>query len=255
MATQLRTAWLLLLLFSASGWATNHTVVVGGSGDVFSPKTLTINAGDTVTFTNTGGFHNAHSTSGPTSFDCSNDCAGNSAPSGSAWSDTLTFPTTGTINYQCDEHASMGMVGSIIVNAVTPPPFVIGGYTSGSWYGGPTQSGHGFLLEVDNAANNMLAIWFVYAPDGSSQNWVYAQGPFDPTKNTVTLPAILPTGARFPPNFNTADLTDTPWGSLTFSFSDCNNGSVSWISTLPGYGSGTLPIVRLTQIAGTTCPQ
>jgi len=42
---------------------------------------------------------------------------------------------------------------------------------------------------------------------------------------------------------------------LTFTFADCNNGAVSWNSTLPGYGSGTVPIVRLTQIAGMACPK
>jgi hypothetical protein len=48
------------------------------------------------------------------------------------------------------------------------------------------------------------------------------------------------------------------WGTLTFTFSDCNNGTMSWHSDVPGYNNANdtpLPIQRLTQIAGTACPQ
>jgi hypothetical protein len=183
------------------------------------------------------------------------DCVNNNFPSGAAWSDVITFPTAGTIHYQCDMHATQGMLGSITVAAAAPPPppIVLGGYMSGNWYDS-TEGGQGFQLELTNANNNMLAIWFVYSPDGASQNWIYSQGAFDPTSNTVTLQAIQLTGAKFPPNFNSSDVTQTPWGSLTFTFTDCNTGTASWVSSLPGYGSGSLPITRLTQIDGTTCP-
>jgi len=132
------------------------------------------------------------------------------------------------------------------------PSIGIDGYLSGNWYN-PQQAGHGFQLEM--ATNNvMVAIWFVYAPDGSGQNWIYAQGPYDKASNTVTLPAIMLTHAKFPPNFVESDVQRTEWGTLTFSFTDCNNGVVTWNSPLQGYGVGSLPITRLTQIAGTTCP-
>jgi plastocyanin len=260
--TQLGMLSTAALLGSGSALAATTVVQVGGPGDYytsaplsFSPAQVTINAGDSITFVNEGGMHNVHSTSGPTPFHCSVDCVNNNAPSSNAWSDTVTFPTAGTINYQCDMHGVDGMTGSIVVNAVTPPPpsIVLGGYMSGNWYDS-TEGGQGFQLELTNANNNMLAIWFVYSPDGASQNWIYSQGAFDPTSNTVTLQAIQLTGAKFPPNFNSSDVTQTPWGSLTFTFTDCNTGTASWVSSLPGYGSGSLPITRLTQIDGTTCP-
>lgn len=275
---------MLKLLFAAAllhfpGAAVHATTFTVTATDfAFTPSSLTINAGDSVTFTNGGGFHNAHSTSGPTSFDCAANCTTNNAPNGSAWSDTVVFPTAGTVQYQCDQHASMGMRGTITVNSVAPPPpsIKLGGYLSGNWYN-PSQGGHGFQLEFTNAATgtttfDMVAIWFVYTPvastanDGSGQNWIYAEGNYDTTKSTVTLPAILQTGARFPPNFNPADIRrvgtgpNPPnlWGTLTFTFTDCNNGTVSWHSDVPGYNNANdtpLPIQRLTQIAGTTCPQ
>jgi hypothetical protein len=123
---------------------------------------------------------------------------------------------------------------------------------SGNWYD-PAQSGQGFQLEMATG-NTMVAIWFTFAPDGSGQNWIYAQGSYDSSKNTVTLPAALVTGAKFPPNFEATDITKTPWGSITFTFTGCNAGTASWESTLSGYASGSMPITRLTQIKGTACP-
>ena len=115
---------LLFSLATTSALAVNHNVAVGQNSQgmnalAFNPSSLTINAGDTVTFTNnSGGFHNAHSTSGPTTFQCSVDCVNNNTPNTSAWSDIVTFPTAGTITYQCDQHGGMGMTGSITVQAL-----------------------------------------------------------------------------------------------------------------------------------------
>ena len=63
-------------------------------------------------------------------------------------------------------------------------------------------------------------------------------------------------GVSFPPsNFDTNALKRINWGTLTFNFSDCDTGTVSWISFVPAYGVGELPIKRLTSIKGTTCPR
>ena len=110
----------LFSLATTSAFATNHNVAVGQDSQgmaalAFNPSSLTITAGDTVTFTNAGGFHNAHSTGGPTPFQCSVDCVSNNTPDGSAWSDVVTFPTAGTVTYQCDQHAGSGMTGTINV--------------------------------------------------------------------------------------------------------------------------------------------
>jgi plastocyanin len=275
----------LILIVAAATHAQANTVTVTVGGTVtsggsyygggtttpvlmFAPANVTINVGDTVNFVSHGGAaHNVHALDN--SFRCANGCdndghGGNGAPSSQLWSSSVTFTTAGTVNYQCDIHSSMGMVGSITVNAVTAPPpkLAIGGYVSGNWYNAD-QSGSGFQIEATDAMDSasglpiMLAIWFVYSPDGNSQNWIYAQGTYDPTKNTATLPAQLLSGTKFPPNYVAADVHGMAngWGTLTFAFTDCNNGTVSWNSTAPGYGSGSpMPITRLTRIAGTGCP-
>jgi hypothetical protein len=163
------------------------------------------------------------------------------------------------------EGSAGGIVGGTYIALVPNPglgatPTVgMGGFTSGNWYD-PAQSGIGFQIEatsqIDAASGLpvMVAIWFTFAPDGNAQNWVFAQGPYDPASNTVTLSAVVTSGGRFPPNFDPADVQATPWGTLTFTFTDCDNGTASWNSTVPGYGSGTMPITRLTRIAGTECP-
>lgn len=145
-------------------------------------------------------------------------------------------------------------VDNLFFNSIAPTASVtVDGYMSGSWYD-PAQSGHGFDIDITDQDNQVVAYWFNYAPDGSGkQVWFYAQGTYDSTRNSVTLDAGITSGARFPPMFNSGDVTLTRWGTITFTFTDCNHGTASWKSTLPGYGSGSIPITRLTHIKGTAC--
>ena len=135
---------------------------------------------------------------------------------------------------------------------VTQSSTSVDGYMSGNWYD-PVRSGQGIQLEITDQNNTALAVWFVFGPDGG-QNWIYAQGTYDTTKATVTLPATMKTCAKFPPLFKPSDVQTTSWGTITLAFTDCNNGTLSWNSTLPGYGIGSMPLSRLTSIRGTKCP-
>jgi hypothetical protein len=136
------------------------------------------------------------------------------------------------------------------------PP--IGGGFSGNWFDPtPNQGGHGFQIEV-LPNNGMLVIWFVFNPAGTAQNWIYMQGSHDAGSNMATLPAFLEQGGRFPPNFDSRNVTPTPWGSLTLTFADCDNGTAVWApnaqAAAAGYAAVTFPVRRLTSLAGTTCP-
>jgi hypothetical protein len=131
---------------------------------------------------------------------------------------------------------------------------LLGGYLSGSWYD-YTTSGEGFDLQFTAQADILIATWFTYSPDGKSTQWIYGGGTYDPTMSTVTVPAVLTSGTSFSPNFVKANVEKTPWGNFTFAFTDCNNVTLTWNSTLPGYGSGTKHLQRLTSIAGLSCPQ
>lgn len=131
---------------------------------------------------------------------------------------------------------------------ILPVGYVIGPEISGSWFD-PDQNGHGLLLEVLPNAQ-MVAYWFTFAAAGG-QAWFGGVGPI--TGNQAVIPAFQPTGPRFIPNFVSSQLMVQPWGTLTITFENCNNGRVDYNSTA-GFGSGSMRLVRLTQQAGLSCP-
>ena len=153
---------------------------------------------------------------------------------------------------QKNRDALGGEISPYAYFTVTQSSTSVDGYMSGNWYD-PARSGQGIQLEFTDQNNTAIAVWFVFGPDGG-QNWIYAQGTYDSTKATVTLPAVLKTGGRFPPLFKSSDVQPTSWGSITLAFTDCNNGTLTWNSTLPGYGIGSMSLSRLTSIRGTKCP-
>src|SRR6476661_6602332 len=112
------------VLLSSAALSANH-VVNANSNMTFSPNTLTIPAGDTVTFHNNGGTHNVRSDPGsPTTFRCANGCdgaGGNGNLSSAAWSSTVFFPTAGTVRYFCERHGGAGGVGMSGRITVTAP--------------------------------------------------------------------------------------------------------------------------------------
>lgn len=124
---------------------------------------------------------------------------------------------------------------------------------SGNWFD-PNQNGQGFEIEIlGGSTPQMSVLWFTFAPDGG-ETWIAASGPISGTHATMDAYQVTGPGAVFPPHFNAAQVTAQPWGSLTFTFSDCNTGHVDWASTQPGYGSGTMALTRLTQPDGLGCP-
>jgi hypothetical protein len=133
-----------------------------------------------------------------------------------------------------------------------PVPITLDGYMSGNWFD-PAQSGQGFQLDFSDQESILLAEWFTFGPD-KRPLWIYAQGVYDRTGNTVSVPAAIYSGSSFGPNFRSSDIQQTLWGTLTFTFADCDHGAVSWNSTVPGYGNGSMQISRLSGVRGTTCP-
>ena len=96
---------------------TPRTVMV--SNFQFSPRELTVHAGDTVTWVNQGGFHNVTAEDG--SFRCAEGCDGTAGdPSAASWTFTRTFTAIGRQAYYCEVHGGpggTGMSGVITVEA------------------------------------------------------------------------------------------------------------------------------------------
>jgi plastocyanin len=111
----------LLFLFSSISYAQNWHQVFVGPGMTFTPSELNIEVGDSITFMLEGGTHDVNfgiNTLNGQSFD--NPVNIESIPTQyiPGIMGTITFDIAGTFNYDCSlyGHASMGMVGQIIVS-------------------------------------------------------------------------------------------------------------------------------------------
>ena len=108
-ALALLLAGLVLFLLGSIELARAATQTVTISDFAFSPATVTIAAGDTVTWTNTDPVvHTATSTSG--AFDSGDIAQGDTF--------SFTFTTPGTYDYFCTPHPTM--TGRIVVQAAAP---------------------------------------------------------------------------------------------------------------------------------------
>lgn len=107
---------------------TSATVQVGPSGsNTFSPQSVTIRAGGTVTWNFQGSGFNHTVTSGTPGAPDGKFCNGTTTPSvticGAASTNpatntgtyTVTFATAGSNPYYCRPHGSMGMTGTVTV--------------------------------------------------------------------------------------------------------------------------------------------
>jgi plastocyanin len=93
--------------------AANQTVTALSGPNRFSPSSVTINVGETVTWNNGSGTHNVQFNDG--SYEMPAD------PSSSSWTVSRTFNTPGTFSYICRQHGT-SMSGSVTVLPVNPPP-------------------------------------------------------------------------------------------------------------------------------------
>jgi plastocyanin len=101
-----------VVLTAPGSYAANQTVTATPSAE-FLPKEVTINQGDTVTWTNAGGDHNVVFDDGSFTQPPAADA--------SLWSVSRTFSTPGAHPYYCVVHGfrgGIGMSGTVIVNQV-----------------------------------------------------------------------------------------------------------------------------------------
>ena len=95
------------------------TVLV--SSNVFTPRDITIDVGQTVRWINTGGVHNINGSK--TVFPDNPESFGNGAESSDEWTYDFTFTKEGLYQYQCDPHVDFDMKGTVTVlgDVVTDP--------------------------------------------------------------------------------------------------------------------------------------
>ncbi len=121
---------------------------------------------------------------------------------------------------------------------------------SGTWYNA-AQSGHGLTLEVIDtpSGRQLVAIWYVY--NGGQPRWLIGQGPI--SGNRAVLATRITSGGNFPPAFDSAQVRNEPWGTLTLTATDSEQLRLDWDSPLANYGAGSMPLQRLTTVRGLSC--
>lgn len=91
----------------------DHVIEV--SSNVFTPKDITIDVNQTVRWENKGGSHNVNGSQA--TFPNNPESFGNGAASSTSWTYDFKFTKPGKYDYQCDPHASLGMVGTVTVKS------------------------------------------------------------------------------------------------------------------------------------------
>lgn len=118
---------------------------------------------------------------------------------------------------------------------------------SGSWFD-PATDGEGWVVEVIND-NQAVIYWFTYDENGR-QAW--NGGVAQIVDNTLVLNSSVDTrGTVFGEGFDSDAVQRSFFGTLLFEFDDCNNGTLSYTSTLDD--GGIRDIRRITSIDGLAC--
>ncbi len=117
------------LFLSCASFAQN--AIVNLVGFSFSPENITITAGQTVQWNNTGGEHNVNGSLATYPNNPEGFFSG--APEEAPWTYDFTFTQPGVYDYQCDPHTGFGMFGTVTVLPAPPstPDLIISGAVDG----------------------------------------------------------------------------------------------------------------------------
>jgi hypothetical protein len=119
---------------------------------------------------------------------------------------------------------------------------------AGAWYT-PGAGRHAVFLEV-LPDNRVLAAWLTHDPQGN-QAWFGGDGRI--VDDVAIIEARRGQAGRWPSSDDPEAYHNEPWGTLAFSFSDCNHGRVHYTAYREGWGMGHVDLARLTLPAGLAC--
>jgi len=99
---------------------------------------------------------------------------------------------------------------------------------SGSWWGGPSRDGEGFLIDVAYAVTEQTIIVVSFYTYDTMGNQVWLIGPGVANGDTATINFEIPEGAKWGAAFVPSDVNRVPWGTGTFTFTSCEAGHVAF---------------------------
>lgn len=114
-------------------------------------------------------------------------------------------------------------ISQYLSSATTIPP--IANVTSLWWI--PAESGWGLNLIHRSASNIVFGTWFTYGADGK-RLWLVVPSATWTSSTTFSGTLYQGSGPAFSGFFDPNLVTTTPIGSVTFTLSDANNGTLTW---------------------------
>ena len=192
---------------------TTHVVQV--TDFAFTPKDITIQAGDTVRWENApgGAGHNV----------IAEDLSFASGAVTSSWTYEHEFTEGGSFPYYCQPHRLDGMVGSVTVEgSVEPDPVAINAGHSGNWWGGQFRGGEGAQIEVSSGAGESLVFVVTFYSYGPAGGQIFLVGVGTPAEETVNVTLYITDGPVWGDGFDPADVVESEWGSGVFTSETCD---------------------------------
>ncbi len=122
---------------------------------------------------------------------------------------------------------------------------------SGFWIAG--ADGQGITASVTRVDGQpVLALdWNTYF--AGEQMWLVGAQAYSTGDTEVQIPLLTTRGGQWGEAFASEQVTKEEWGVLTLRFSDCDHGTLEYQANDSQFGSGTLPLTRITEIDGLFC--
>lgn len=149
-------------------------------------------------------------------------------------------------------HSTFVVIALMISSVSLAQVSLTEGGVSGQWYNA-NRDGEGLFVEiVDSGDSQQISVaWFTYDTDGF-QMWLVGNVVLEGS-TSVTIPVVVTNGPKFGQDYDMADLNRQTWGTLTLTFPDCNTALLSYASSVDGFGSGAINLVRLTNLTQVRC--
>ena len=121
------------------------------------------------------------------------------------------------------------------------------GLITGSWYD-PARNGEGYIVEIleDDRA---ILVWYTYDNEGNHMWLIDSNGVVTQDGNKITLDfdnVIVTNGGFFGENYDPDNVVNSPWGEVQMQLTCSGSGTVSYASTVEGFGAGQYNVTKLT---------
>lgn len=116
-------------------------------------------------------------------------------------------------------------------------------------YYNPESDGHYFIVLDTNYTT--MVVWMTFDADGN-QVWVYGLGELIDGRR-VMAETYINRSSGLLPGGKLEEFEYETWGWIELDMTSCRNGTVTYQSDLPGFGSGQFSIVRLAYVKQLGC--